>query len=661
MKKTLGGDRLGSGKKMTVDLHGYDRSTHDKSYITRTTMSAGTLVPFINEIALNGDTFDIDLDVDVKTHPTIGPLFGSYKVQVDIFKCPIRLYQGRLHNNELGIGLKMEEIMLPVMQLDALQLDATTFTGNLSTAQINPSSILAHLGLMGIGQRNPIAANGVRTFNALSLLAYWDAYKNYYANKQEDVGVVVHTVPTAKVEHVDHIENADGDTIPQNTAGAGIFPIYNGQMINVYLTLPGQPLDQVLMEVSTMPGTTGIMVPLSELGTVVFQSTGQIQLRYEYTGVGATRYLRMWRYVEGQDIVKKAIELHRFDLGDIDEMRQAILAYPYTNPTTAFEVTGQGLEPYNLFNVTVGGFKSIMESQEGLGVKTYQSDMFNNWMNSTTIDDINQRTRVSTASGSFSMESLILARKVYDLLNRIEVSGGSYDDWQDAVWGMERYSRSEIPVYVGGLSKELVFQEVVSNSEAGTGEGSQPLGTLAGKGVMAGKHKGGKVTIKVDEPSVILGLISLTPRIDYSQGNDWTFGLESMDDLHKPELDEIGWQDFIAEKAAWWTTEQHPDGHWIQKRVGKQPAWLDYMTNVNRVRGNFAIEENEMFMTLNRRYEWAASGTWFTIEDMTSYIDPEKYNQIFAQTSLDSQNFWVQIGVEMYVRRVMSAKLMPNL
>ena len=68
IKKTLGGDRLGSGKKMQVDLHGYGRSTHDLGKVLRTTMSAGTLVPFMKMVALPGDTIDIDLDVDVKTN-----------------------------------------------------------------------------------------------------------------------------------------------------------------------------------------------------------------------------------------------------------------------------------------------------------------------------------------------------------------------------------------------------------------------------------------------------------------------------------------------------------------------------------------------------------------------------------------------------------------
>ena len=76
---SLGGDRLGSGNKQRVELHGFERSNHDLSYIWRSTMAAGTLTPFLSEPILPGDTFDIDLNSNVLTHPTIGPLFGSFK------------------------------------------------------------------------------------------------------------------------------------------------------------------------------------------------------------------------------------------------------------------------------------------------------------------------------------------------------------------------------------------------------------------------------------------------------------------------------------------------------------------------------------------------------------------------------------------------------
>jgi len=95
----------------------------------------------------------------------------------------------------------------------------------------------------------------------------------------------------------------------------------------------------------------------------------------------------------------------------------------------------------------------------------------------------------------------------------------------------------------------------------------------------------------------------------------------------------------------------------------KQPAWINYMTEVNRCYGNFAIKSNEMFMTLNRRYEIDLNtpNTGAKIKDLTTYIDPSKFNFIFAETAIDAQNFWVQIAVDMTVRRKMSGKLMPNL
>ena len=182
------------------------------------------------------------------------------------------------------------------------------------------------------------------------------------------------------------------------------------------------------------------------------------------------------------------------------------------------------------------------------------------------------------------------------------------------------------------------------------------MGTLAGRGRLSSKHKGGRIKVKVDEPSYILGVVSITPRVDYSQGNKWDTNLKSMNDLHKPSLDAIGFQDLVTDQMAWFDTEVQGTTVKYQS-AGKQPAWINYMTNVNQTRGAFAEEESSMFMTLNRGYDKGIQG----IKDVTTYIDPEKYNNIFAQTSLDSQNFWVQIRNEITARRKMSAKVIPNL
>ena len=133
-----------------------------------------------------------------------------------------------------------------------------------------------------------------------------------------------------------------------------------------------------------------------------------------------------------------------------------------------------------------------------------------------------------------------------------------------------------------------------------------------------------------------------------------------MNDFHMPEFDAIGFQDNLTDQMAAWDTYFSPmTGNLNFRSVGKVPAWLNYMTNFNKTYGNFADERAEMFMTLNRRYE--ADKINKRIKDLTTYIDPSKFNYAFAVVDRGAQNFWIQLGVEVHARRKMSAKIIPNL
>lgn len=235
------------------------------------------------------------------------------------------------------------------------------------------------------------------------------------------------------------------------------------------------------------------------------------------------------------------------------------------------------------------------------------------------------------------------------MLNRIAVSDGTYKSWMETVFSSRYVERTETPIYYGGMSQEIVFEEVVSTATVT----EEPLGSLAGKGRLAPNKKGGKVVIRIDEPSYIIGIASITPRLDYSQGNNFTMNWETLNDVHKPALDMIGFQDLTLEKAAWWT-EEHKSNGVTQKSVGKTVAWIDYMTNYNKNYGNFASGQNENFMVLDRNYS-------IENNDFTTYIDPKKWNGIFADQSRESMNFWLQIGIDWKVRRKISAKSIPNL
>ena len=122
----------------------------------------------------------------------------------------------------------------------------------------------------------------------------------------------------------------------------------------------------------------------------------------------------------------------------------------------------------------------------------------------------------------------------------------------------------------------------------------------------------------------------------------------TLDDLHKPQLDGIGFQDRLYRNV-----NANIPYAMSSKSIGKQPAWIDYMTNVNKTYGNFALVENEGWMCLNRIFGG--------IDTYTTYIFPHLYNNIFADTDITAQNFWIQIAFNTKPRRVMSAKIIPNI
>ena len=153
-------------------------------------MASGTLVPFMSEVALPGDKWKIDLEANVLTLPTIGPLFGSYKVQLDVFKVPMRLYNAGLQMNRLGIGMDMSKVKLPQVEVTARREGGTEdYSAN---QQINPSSLFKYLGISGIGGGNNGVGKQSREFNAIPYLSYWSIYAQYYANKAEERGMVIH-------------------------------------------------------------------------------------------------------------------------------------------------------------------------------------------------------------------------------------------------------------------------------------------------------------------------------------------------------------------------------------------------------------------------------------------------------------------------------------
>ena len=681
MKKTLGGDRLRSESKMEVYLPSFGRSSHNVGKIIRTTQACGTIVPYWCQIGLDGTTFYIDITTKVKTLPTTGPVFGSFKHQIDVFVIPIRLYIAALHNNALGVGLNMSKVLLPFFH--AYSANASIYEDDTNRGQVNPSSLLSYLGIKGFGHSE--VNQYLRRFPAIFNLAYWDIFKNYYANKQEENAYVI-----TGIDRIwDTIYIGDGYTwnktwrtnsnetyaVTPTTEKPQYIKLkfeekVSPEEVNEIQFLTNNPytptiesngitkLGDTFIFERTDPNAPGLREPENpRKATNIYMYKIKKAIKFAYqVSTGGRHKITM------PD--NKKIKLTPFSLKNIDDERTAILAAP---STSAYELSRSRL-PYSAALETIDlpsydrkktyQSSAAWYSQAGLAVKTYLSDRFNNWLNTEWIDGttggINAITAVDVTDGKLTMDALILQKKIFNMLNRVAITDGTYQAWREATYGIRSATLPESPIFCGGMQSEIAFDEIVSN--AATDE--EPLGTLAGRGIATMYKSGRGLKIKCTEPSMIMALGSITPRTDYSQGNKWWTRLETMDDFHKPTLDAIGFQELITEEAAAWNTELTGNYECKYQSLGKQPSWIEYTTDVNETYGEFAAGMPLAFMCLNRVYEESTNGT---ISNPSTYIDPTIYNNIFAESRLSSQNFWVQVAFDVTARRVMSAKQIPNL
>lgn len=693
MKVSIGKNTLGGGKKMNVRLNNYNRSTHDLSNVCRTTAAVGTLIPTLYHLVLPGDTFPIETRCHTLTHPTIGPLFGSFKQQNDFFFCPIRLYSAMLHNNALNVGLNMKQVKFPIFRIPYNQYtDKSKMKGSNDSLlnEVNPSSLVAYMGVRALTTLEPEMSR-TKSIVCTKIMMYFDIFKNYYANKQEEKFYVIsgNTYYTYKQiassltkgqACLTIANSADNQNtwdivvtgLPNTKGSTGEYPKAKGNYQAWVLAINPYEQDKEIGQIEVRinfntgwlietGGNVGGLKNINIYGTInnlvesniLTNITKKVKTPVsgvEYYKLNATTFLpteltfKTYFYVnEPTMVVSVEARYNSYRLDTIDDMRESLLTVGRTQYTSQDPFIVDIFKPIQTEN---GMAPSCSQPLVGLALKTYQSDINTNWVNTEWIDGdsgINAITAIDTSSGSFTLDTLNLAKKVYTMLNRIAVSDGSYNAWIQTVYTSGGLNHIETPIYLGGSSLEIEFQEVVNNS----GTEDQPLGTMAGRGI-ATNHKGGNIIFKADEPGYIFCITSLTPRVDYFQGNEWDNYLVSLDDLHKPQLDGIGFQDRLYRNI-----NANTPYEMANKSIGKQPAWIEYMTNVNKTYGNFALIENEGWMCLNRIFG--------DINTYTTYVFPHLYNNIFADTDITAQNFWIQIAFNTKPRRVMSAKVIPNI
>lgn len=526
-------------------------SHHNRSHYFDTSMAPGLLYPLAVIPVNANEEHRIDVESLINTQALLSPLYGSYQLQISAFFAGISLYVPQLWHNATmvdSVGVRLN-VYTPYFNFND-----TAAMG--STAPLSSSHLLAYLG-HGVGEvfiTPDSTTRPISRVNAIPLLMYYDIFRNYFANRQEEDYYAVSQVEDGKV-----------------TLGA--------------LKLDG--LDQIFT-----------------------------------------------------DLPKKG--------GDITKLLQFF------------------------------GAQSVLDGAKtslplfGLLTTCFPKDRMTVFLNDKFVTSNKIDTRVMVENGNFQIDQLVTAKKLWDSSVKDRMISPTFKDWVRAHFGVTPKIMDDIPTYLGSSYSDLYFEDIraTANGYAADAEGN-PVSNYLGDKASSGKGYVHSRMIRcfADRPGYIMVLARLVPRPKYYQFAERYTQYRSLSDLFRPEYNGIGLQDALVSDFN--VSMDHVNsGNFDSNKylsafttaVGKHPAWIEYMTAVDKIRGTFCTTEKSWVLARDFALHNDDQSVNTYPVDMpfpTSYINPGEWNQPFAVQDLTAQNFLAQFYIKHTLRSTVSKRLLP--
>lgn len=301
----------------------------------------------------------------------------------------------------------------------------------------------------------------------------------------------------------------------------------------------------------------------------------------------------------------------------------------------------------------------------GMLVGTYLPDRMSVILNEMFYSKNVTSVQVSTVGDKFQLDQLVTAKKLWNSRTKDAMSSGTFRDWIRMHFGVTPKIMDDMPTFLGASISDIPFEDIRATTSAKVGDTDQYLGDKAASGL--GYSRSRRHSVIADRPGYIMTIAQIVPQVDYYQNLERFVSYRKLSDEFRPEFNGIGLQDvLVSDINADYTgnTAVYDDIADIEDprtiSVGKQPAWIEYMTEVNRVRGTFCTSESSWVLARNMRANPAdVSSSPVDNTTISSYILPEDWNQPFAVRDAAAQNFYLQVYIRSKVRTTVLKRLLP--
>lgn len=234
---------------------------------------------------------------------------------------------------------------------------------------------------------------------------------------------------------------------------------------------------------------------------------------------------------------------------------------------------------------------------------------------------------------TFDVEDLRLAFQIQKFMERNARAGVRYKEFLAAHFGITlRDERAQRPEYCGGSKNPIIISEVLQTSATGLTGGSTSQGNLAGHGITAGSNFIGKYT--APEFGLMMGILSIMPRTQYSQGINRQWMRETRYDFYFPEFAHLSEQAVL--RGELYASGTSSENNTIFGYVG---AYDEMRIKYNQAVGSMAYNQSLNYWTLSREFGSApALNQTFVEHDGSSTAN----KRIFATTA--SPQYIVHVG-----------------
>lgn len=329
---------------------------------------------------------------------------------------------------------------------------------------------------------------------------------------------------------------------------------------------------------------------------------------------------------------------------------------------------------------------SVFGPSSGLFCSMYEPDYFMNFLS----NDVGKvKSMLVPTDQGISMHEVYFKNKLQRIIDRYDVSGGIFSNWLRSVWGVSTHKNMDIPDLIGSVSTMIDTSNITAVSNdvvSAEGQDSTYVGQLFGNvnqfdSKRNNPDKKFDFYVKAEEEGYCVVIVSLLPMPDYCENIEPDLLRLNFADDYKPQLSQLGFQDVQAGDFSVLPivdsdgllsdageTTVDPDEVAPSEIVAKQVAWLDLMTDTNRVHGEFATFGYYDYWVLRRQFRKYAvqNDSWYGSRrtssfDMSRYINPLDWQYMFTGTTLGDPNFFLQFSFDIKAVRPVSKRFMPSM